>query len=99
MPAFFADSASALPTAFACSVFEPEPSTPFQVAEASVRPDSSSISWALIPRFERKTARRGLLGRSGDLPAHAPVTAHARLALRENRHARFPTFLRTCSSR
>src|SRR6187401_3421802 len=68
MPAFLAASASALPTAFACSVFEPESATPFQLAEARVRPASSSISCALIPRFERNTTRRGRSAVPATLP-------------------------------
>ena len=100
MPAFFAASAIALPTSAACSDLLPlnDFFRPSQLAPASVRPVSSSISWAKIPLFERKTARRGLLGRAGDLAANPAMTALARLAGGERTHARFPTFRRTTSS-
>src|SRR6266487_865339 len=60
MPALFALAARALPTSRACSIFEPGfPRNAVQRADASVRPVSSSTSWANMPRFERKTTSRG----------------------------------------
>src|SRR6185437_12147666 len=61
MPAFFAASASRLPTSVACAVLSPlnEPGRPVQDADASVLPESSSMSCAKMPRFERKMPRRG----------------------------------------
>src|SRR5690348_16209876 len=62
MPARLAAVASAFPTASACSVLSPlnDFASARWDADASVRPDSSSTSWASMPRFERKTTRRGL---------------------------------------
>ena len=54
-------AASSLPTSAACSVFEPLKvflSSPWPAA-ASVLRSTSSTSCALMPRFERKTTRRG----------------------------------------
>src|SRR5581483_11411457 len=61
MPAAFAAAASALPTASACAVLSPlnDFARPRWEADASVRPVSSSTSCASMPRFERKTTRRG----------------------------------------
>src|SRR5690348_15594112 len=60
MPAALARSATSLPTAAGASarpVFASDLS--WLDAAASVRPASSSISWAAIERFERYTASRG----------------------------------------
>src|SRR6185503_13088097 len=72
MPAFFAASASRLPTSVACAVLSPlnEAGRPVQDAEASVLPESSSMSCAKMPRFERK---RPSLGRSA-VPRILPRT-------------------------
>ena len=82
MPAFFAASASALPTAFACSVFEPEAldalSSSRRRACARLVVDQLGADPAV--RAEHGEARP--LGRAGDLAANAAVAAHARLALR-----------------
>src|SRR5690348_3135069 len=61
MPACLAAVASAFPTASACSVLSPlnDFASARWDADASVRPDSSSTSCASMPRFERKTTRRG----------------------------------------
>src|ERR671924_608486 len=60
MPAFFAFWASSLPTSAAWSVFAPlAPRFSSQLAPASVLPATSSTSCAAMPRFERKTTRRG----------------------------------------
>src|SRR3954462_13321151 len=61
MPAFFALAARVFPTSAACSVLLPLNAffTPSQLAAAGVLPALSSTSCAVIPRFERKTTRRG----------------------------------------
>src|SRR5581483_365179 len=61
MPAFLAASASRLPTSAACSVLSPlnDFGRSSHDEAASVLPASSSMSWAKMPRFERKTSRRG----------------------------------------
>src|SRR5262249_61396984 len=76
MPAFFPASASRLPTSVACSVLSPlnDPGRCVQDAAASVRPASSSTSWAKMPRFDRNTSRRG---RSA-LPRILPRTRRCR---------------------
>ena len=70
MPAFFAASAIALPTSAACSDLLPlnDFFSPSQLAPASVRPFSSSISCAKMPLFDRKTARRGRSAVPATLP-------------------------------
>src|SRR5690348_4894520 len=61
MPACFAAAASAFPTASACAVLSPlnDFASARWDADASVRPVPSSTSCASMPRFERKTTRRG----------------------------------------
>src|SRR5262245_52953704 len=61
MPAFVAAAARAFPTASACAVLAPlnDFASARWEAEASVLPLSSSMSCASMPRFERKTTRRG----------------------------------------
>src|SRR5689334_22754006 len=60
MPADFAACASAFPTSAACSDFVPvNDFSPRCDADATVRPLRSSTSCAAMPRFERKTTRRG----------------------------------------
>src|SRR5918997_2836801 len=60
MPAALARSASSAPARCACSIGLSERSSPsVQLTAASVRPASSSMSWAKIPRLERNTAMRG----------------------------------------
>src|SRR5215218_3786648 len=60
MPAAFARSASRAPALLACSIgLSERRSDSVQWTEASVRPESSSTSWAKMPRFERKTLMRG----------------------------------------
>src|SRR5215472_15110378 len=60
-PALFAAVASAFPTASACAVLSPlnDFASPRWDAEATVRAESSSMSCASMPRFERKMVRRG----------------------------------------
>src|SRR5829696_3810880 len=60
MPAAFARSAMSAPARDACSIgLRPRRSASVQLTAASVRPASSSTSWAKMPRLERKTAMRG----------------------------------------
>src|SRR4029079_9841463 len=61
MPAFLAASASAFPTASACFDLSPlnDFPSPRCDADESVLPASSSTSCSSMPRFERKTTRRG----------------------------------------
>ena len=60
-PAFFASAASSLPTSSACVDLSPlnDFGSAIQDADATVCPVSSSTSCAVMPRFERNTARRG----------------------------------------
>src|SRR5215207_4529107 len=60
MPAAFARSAMSAPARDACSIgLRPRRSASVQLTAASVRPASSSTSWAKMPRLERNTAMRG----------------------------------------
>src|SRR5215207_2198067 len=60
MPAALARSAIRAPARLACSIgSRPRSSASVQLTAASVRPASSSMSWAKIPRLERNTAMRG----------------------------------------
>src|SRR5260370_758844 len=61
MPAFFTAAASSLPTSVACPLLSPlnDFFSSSHDAAASVRPLRSSTSCAVIPRFDRKTTRRG----------------------------------------
>src|SRR5256714_4795264 len=60
MPAALARSASRPPTFVACSSgLSERRSLSVHWAAAAVRPAWSSMSWAKIPRFDRRTARRG----------------------------------------
>src|SRR5215831_16725752 len=70
MPAFFAASASRLPTSVACAVLSPLNvfGRSSHEAPASVRPASSSVSCAKMPRFERNTCRRGRSAEPRTLP-------------------------------
>jgi hypothetical protein len=97
MPAFFAASASDLPTAFAWSVFEPDvgDALPARRRQRASRLVVDQLRADTPVRAEHDQARP--LRGARDLAAHAAMAAHTRLALREDAHARFPTFLRTCS--
>ena len=85
-----AASASALPTAAACSVFEPD------ILPSEVQPAEASVGGLVVDELREDAAVRAEndearpLGRAGDLPADAAMAAHARLALREDAHARLP---------
>src|SRR5262249_7149125 len=61
MPVCFAAAARDFPTAAACAVLSPSPPWPTSSHDeaASVRPESSSTSWAKMPRFERNATSRG----------------------------------------
>src|SRR6266513_393862 len=77
MPACFAAAASVFPTSAACSVLSPlnDFLAASHDADASVLPLTSSTSCASMPRFERKTTRRG---RSA-VPCSRPRTRRWRL--------------------
>src|SRR6266404_4217411 len=70
MPAFLAVAASSFPTSAACSLLSPLNVffSPRHDANASVRPLRSSTSCASMPRFDRKTTRRGRCAEPCTLP-------------------------------
>src|SRR5579864_2339134 len=70
MPAFFALAASRFPTSVACSLLSPlnDFFSSSHDAAASVLPVRSSTSCASMPRFDRKTTRRGRWAEPCTLP-------------------------------
>ena len=82
-PAALARSATSWPTLVAASTLPCRwrRSRSGDEAEASVRPVRSSITWALMWRFERNTARRGRSAVPAHLLAHPAVAADAGVPL------------------
>ena len=68
-----------------------------QLTAASVRPATSSMSWAKTPRLERNTEIRGRSAVPRDLRADAAAALEALGGAGHDGHARFPTFRATYS--